>query len=285
MTAYIGFVDNIGTYVWANRNMLERIRDCAVLEGWTVLRYDTSADVHELILHSTGISTTEDIYIGFRSYQSDTSDYYNLSVAGFTGYVAGNSFVTQPGYAARGVCAHNNRIDYWMNVNLQRIALGMRVGSPSVYEMAYVGKMFPFAKPTQYPYPLVVGGMLTSAAPATRFSDLSHSMYAKGNRANMLLRFVDGSWIQPWCWPWGQSSFAQADNQLNLRDTNNVWTLQPILLNDNGANNYGVLDGVYQITGFNNGSENTLTIGGKDYVVLGDVWRTGFGDYIAMELD
>lgn len=284
MTAYIGYVDDAGTYPLAHHNFLELLRDRAVAEGWTVLRYDTVPATRELILHSTGLSGDEDIFIGFRSYENADADYYNIAASGFTGYVAGNTHASQPGYYGSGIPAHNQRIDYWLNINLQRIAFGIRIGSPSVYEFGYAGKMFPFAKPSQYPYPLVVAGAL-NGLPATRFSDLTHSTGIKGNRTNMRMRFVDGTWVQPWAWPFGQTDFANADNGLNLRDTNNIWTLQPILLNDNGVNNYGVLDGVFQITGFNNGSENTLTIGGKDYVVLGDVWRTGFGDYIALELN
>ena len=286
MAYSIGYVDNAGTEGVAHWQMLLAIKTLAEANGWTTQRYvnPTDGSNRELILKGVGLSGTEEIYIGFRAYYSVSANYYNVSVAGFTGYVAGNTFESQPGYMESGVPAHNTRIDYWLVVNAQRIAFGLRVGSPSVYETGYVGKMFPFGKPTQFPYPLVVGGMLVGI-PATRYSDVSHSMAFKGNRNNMRLRFVSGTWLAPYVWPFGgQSNYADIDANLNLRDTNNIWTLQPLLINDNAANNYGVLDGVYQISGFNNGSENTLTIASNNYVVFGDVWRTGFGDYIAMEL-
>jgi hypothetical protein len=50
-------------------------------------------------------------------------------------------------------------------------------------------------------------------------------------------------------------------------------------------NVFGALEGICYITGFDNTVENTLTINGVDYVVMQDVYRTGFPDYYAMRLD
>lgn len=277
MAAYTGFVDNTGQS--AHYNFIELIRTVALANGWTELFYDTSTDDKKLMLKSNGLSGLEEIFIGFRTYQNPSADYYNVAVAGFIGYVPGNSFETQPGYTISGVCAHNNRIDYWIIANAQRIAFGLKVGTP-VYESAYVGKILPYARPSQYPYPLVVCGML-DGVPATRFSDGSHSMGFKGNRANMKMRFVDGTWKTPQCFPWNNARIAGRTSQ--NRDTGSYYSITPIILSD-ASGIYGEFDGVYQISGFNNAVENTLNIGGKDYVVIQDVARTGFSDYIALEL-
>ncbi|SEJ58415.1 hypothetical protein SAMN04244579_04857, partial [Azotobacter beijerinckii] len=166
-----------------------------------------------------------------------------------------------------------------LTLNGQRIALAMKVGTP-VYESCYVGKMLPYGRPSQYPYPVVCGGMLSGAA-ATRFSDTAHSGYFKGNKASMGLRSNDG-WLQPYCYPWQNSAIASTTQ---LRDTGGVYHLLPVELNDNSANLWGALDGIFYISGFNNAVENTLTIDGVDYVVIQDVWRTGHTDYYAMRLD
>ncbi len=101
---------------------------------WEVLRYDTAAANRELILKGTGLSRTEEIFVGFRTYQDANADYYNLLAGVFTGYVAGNSFDTQPGARLSGVPAHNQRIDYWMTLNGQRIALGDEGGDSGLRE-------------------------------------------------------------------------------------------------------------------------------------------------------
>lgn len=275
----IGFVDN--TSMLAHYAMLETIRDFAADNGWQVLRYDTSIDNRELILKGLGYSGEEEIFVGFHTYQSAASDYYNLAVAGFTGYVPGNSFATQPGMLRSGVPCHNQRVDYWLTLNPQRIALAMKVGTP-VYEHAYAGKILPYSRPSQYPYPLAIGGML-SGVPATRFSDTSHSMPYKGASANMRLRFVDGAWVQPDNWPWNNQYMAGSTTQ--QRDTNGHYPGNAIVLNGASHGLYGELDGVRHISGFDNVTENTLTVGGNDWVVFQDTWRTGFNDYIALRMD
>jgi hypothetical protein len=286
MASTTGYVDNTGSEGVAHWQMLLLIKTFAEAHGWTTLRYLNPTPytdptvIRELILHGIGLSGTDNIYIGFRAYQDQGADYYNLSVAGFTGYVSGNTFITQPGYIESGVPAHNNRIDYWLCVNAQRIAFGLKVGTP-VYESGYTGKFLPYATPSQYPYPMVVGGML-SGVPATRFSDTTHSMPYKGNRAGLRMRFVDGSWKQPESWPWNNTYVASTTQ---LRDTGSNYQLLPVVLNDSALNVYGELDGIFFISGFNNATENTLTISSINYVVLQDVSRNGFTDYYALRLD
>ncbi len=278
MPNQIGYVDNSGGTL-AHYKMLQVIRDFASANGWTVLRYDDVSANRELILKGAGLSGEEEIFVGFRTYQDANADYYNLLAGVFTGYVAGNSFDTQPGARLSGVPAHNQRIDYWLTLNGQRIVLAMKVGTP-VYESCYVGKMLPYGRPSQYPYPVVCGGMLNGAA-ATRFSETAHSIPYKGNRANMALRSNDG-WLQVHCYPWGNAALT---GTTQLRDTGGVYHLLPVELHDNSANLWGALDGIFYISGFDNAVENTLTIEGVTYVVLQDVARTGHTDYYAMRLD
>lgn len=286
----ISSVDDTGQS--AHYNMVLAIKTFAEANGWTTLRYDTSTTNHELIMLAPGLSGIEQIYVGIQTYQDADADYYNLSVAGFTGYVAGNTFETQPGYQASGVPCHNRRVDYWLTLNGQRMVLVMKVGTP-VYEMAYLGKFLPYAKPDQYPYPVLAAGMLNGKA-ATRFSDTSHSMPFKGARANMRMRFNDGVWRQPKCYPWHRTG-TDTGNSLtgdrsqkyrrSLRDTNGSYSLLPIILLEDALGLFGEPDGVRYISGFNNSVENTLTHAGKTWVVFQDVYRSGFTDYVAVRMD
>lgn len=276
----IGFVDNTGSEGSAHWQMLAKIKAIAESAGWVTLRYLTPSDGtnRELILRGPGLSGEEQIFIGFRTYQDAGADYYNLSSAGFTGYVPSNTFTMQPGYFESGIPGHNLRIDYWIVANAQRLNFGLKVGTP-VYESGGAGFFFTDATPGQYPYPLFVAGML-NGIPATRYSDTVHSMPYKGSRANLGIRFVDGTWIQPQTWPWNNTNLT-ATNQ--VRDTNGKYPLLPVILMG-PTDTYGELEGIYQISGFQQGVENTITIDGVLYVVIQDVSRTGFVDYYAMEL-
>ena len=283
MAHEISYVDQVGTWSLAHYNMLEKIHDLATANGWTEERYDTSGDNHELILMGEGLTGTEEIYVGFRTYQDADADYYNLAVMAATGYVSGNSFDNQPNAILSGIPAHNQRIDYWLSLNAQHIKMGLKVGTP-VYESAYVGYLLPYARPSQFPYPIVCGGML-DGTPATRFSDSGHSMPYNGSRANMRMRDTSGTWQQISCYPYSNDQNVLAGDPNALRDTEDYYHLMPVELFDPGTNLYGALDGIYFISGFNNTVENTLTIGGVDYVVMQDVWRTGFNDYYAIRMD
>lgn len=290
-----------GSFSLAHQNLLELIKNKVTSTAfmgtgntWTVERYVTTGN-HELILRGPGLSGTEQIYVGLMTYQDSSADYYNLLVAGFTGYVSSNAFGTQPGYSgAIGVPMHNLSITYWLVANAQRIALAAKVGTP-VYESFYIGKFLPYATPSQYPYPVCAAGMLNGAT-ATRFSDTSHSMPYKGNRANLKIRFVDGSWKQPYCWPWNNLLLANtgSTSDFQLRETpTDHYPLLPVILTDAepsiyinqpSNNTYGELDGIYYVSGFNNVVENTITVGSDTFLVVQDVWRNSHIDYYALKL-
>lgn len=277
MPHQIGYVDNSSGL--AHYAMLAAIKAFAESNGWTVLRYDTVPANRELILLAPGLSGTEEIYCGIRTYHSASADYYNLVAMAATGYVAGNTFDTQPGCVLSGVPAHDQRIDYWMTINGQRLLVVMKVGTP-VYEAFYVGKMLPYGRPSQYPYPVICAGML-SGFPATRFSDLSHSIPFKGNRANLKLRFNSGAWLQPKAYPWANTII---NGSTPVRDTEAEYPLIPVELSDT-LGIYGVLDGVFHVSGFGMTVETVISISGINYVVFQDVYRTGFNDYYAVRMD
>lgn len=310
MAFEIGTANQAGATGFAHKEMLLRIKALAEANGWVTLRYKTDVPAsHELILRGEGLSGTEEIFIGVRTYENVSADYYNLAVAGFTGYVSGNTWAAQPGMRESGVPAHNQSIDYWLVVNAQRIAFGLKVGTP-VYESAYIGKVFPYATPRQYPYPLAVIGMLNGAA-ATRYSDTSHTMGFKGNRANCALRWLDGTYKQPFMYPWNNGWVAgnSTNNaQLALRDTGNEYPILPAVLCEAVPNVFGELDGIGYVSNFNNTVESVIQVGGTPvadnaawtaqeraeaiiaaggvpHVCLQDVARTSFIDYFAMRLD
>lgn len=290
MPHQIGFVDNSGAKL-AHQAMLEVVMNFAAASGWTVMRFDDSSASHELILKAPGMAGTDEIYVGLQTYENANADYYNLLAAAFTGYVAGNTFDTQPGFISSGVPAHNQRIDYWLTLNGQRLILAMKVGTP-VYQSCYLGKMLPYGRPSQYPYPVVCGGMLNGAA-AVRFSDTAHSCWVKGGYGriaspslqwpNMRLRFNSGAWMMPQCWPWNNQYLTGSSYQ--ARDTGGVQPLIPVVLSDATSGVLGELDGVCFVPGFGNAVENTIAQGGQTWVVMQDVYRTGFIDYYAVRMD
>jgi len=273
--------------------MLGVIKDLAEDAGWTTLRYETGIEERELILHSTGLSGTEDVFIGFKAYQSVPADFYNLLSATFVGYVAGNTFEGQPGYRGSGVACHNNAATYFLTANAQRITGAFKVGTP-VFSHFYQGKFLPYMRPGEYPSPLVSAGMLDGRAPV-RFSETQWFPY-KGIRGSQdsgyddgHLHFRDqaGNWKKARLFPFANStdngSSISALAETYVGGTSAEWSCLvpagvhyqpvPIILHeaafDGGmptGNVYGELDGVVFCSGFNNTSENVLQVGGSSVV-------------------
>lgn len=281
MAYEVGFVDNTGSEGFAHCQMLLKIKTFAEANGWTTLRYlnpaPTTGVFRELIMKGTGLSGTEEIYVGFRSYQNTGTDVYNISTAGFIGYVPAAAFTSQPGYVESGVPAHNQRVDYWLNVNAQRIAFGLKVSVGS-YQGGYAGFFFRYGTPSQYPYPMAVIGML-NGVPETRYSDTVYDMGFRGTTPACRIRDVLGGWQQPLNAPWN----AQTNNVGVSRDTGGYYPAKKCVLY-NAGNVWGELDGIRFVSGFNQLVENTTVIDGKTNVVLRAVARTGFLDYFLLEL-
>ena len=47
---------------------------------------------------------------------------------------------------------------------------------------------------------------------------------------------------------------------------------------------YASLDGVYRVSGFGNTAENIITVGGVNYLVVPDAYRSSIGDYCAIRM-
>jgi len=296
------------------------IKTLAEANGWTTLRYVNTGTDRELILKGVGLSGAEEIFVGFKTYQSVGGDYYNLNCGVFTGYISGNSFETQPGAQFSATPAHNNAITYFITANAQRIVGCFKVGTP-VYEHFYVGKFFPYARPGEYPSPLVVGSMLTLSQ-AIRFDYTSQWFPYPGyyyNTTNIRLYQRDqaGNWVQPSCWPFTNASnasyaLAGAQGTSTLVPADTYYQIEPIILSQQSSNNspsnvWGEFDGVYFCSGFNNGVENVVqqggsstidqtgmtvlqavdairAVGGRAFVMLQNVYRTSWRDFIALEM-
>lgn len=302
--------------------LLAAIKTLAEANGWTTLRYDAVSANREWIGKSLGLSGNEEIYIGIQTYQSVAGDYYNLLLGAFTGYVAGNTFDTQPGARLSGVPAHNNAITYYMTMNAQRIAFMLKVGTP-VYTHGYLGKFFPYARPAEFPNPLVCAGSFNGAE-ALRFSDTNQAFPYHGDTissyTNFYMRRLDGTWYQPAMWPFSHGSSSDFSSCLAGATTANCqvpagsyYQVEPIILHDRVStvgitnNVWGELDGVYFVSGFNNAVENVVqsggsstidqtgmtvlqavqaikAVGGRAFVMGQNINRTSWRDFVAIEM-
>ncbi len=325
----------------AHYRVLAAIQTLAQTAGWTTLRYDTATVERELILRSTGSTGEEEITVGFKAYQNPAADYFNLLAATMVGYVPSAPFEAQPGIKSSGVPCHNQAVTCFLTVNARRIVGAFKVGSP-IYAHVYVGKALAYARPREFPSPLVVAGHFDGRE-ARRYSD-PHWFPYKGrkgssdngyNDGHLYLRDAGGTWKKVQISPFGngqanETTFgalagepvgATGAGRRCLVPAGTLHQPQPLELYDmsfgaydndtrsypSSGNLYGMLDGVSFVSGFNNASENVLqldgstlidqtglsvrqavdairAVNGRALVVLQDGARTGWRDYVAVEM-
>jgi hypothetical protein len=81
--------------------------------------------------------------------------------------------------------------------------------------------------------------------------------------------------------------YNQADINLVRQAVDDSPVLTPIEIDFDATTSLGrigELDGVYHVAGFGQTAENIVTIGGTDYVVIPDVFRSGNSNYCAVKL-
>jgi hypothetical protein len=269
-------------------------------QAWAVNRREQD----KVFLQGPGLSGTDEIYVQIKTFFDAGADYYNWQINAADGYTATADETGQPNASPLGwVPLWNQPIPYWIAANGRRFIVVAKVST--TYHGCYAGLYLPFATPTQFPYPMLVGG--SSAQAAARWSDTTANktrMFCMAALGAVYVRHIDGGWniltgytegtlsapSKFILHPYGAaltSNWRYSDNREGLGD---VYPLTPItIINLDNAVTKGVegeLDGCFHVSGFNNAAENIVNdpVAGLDHVVFQDVFRTGIANYFALRL-
>ena len=278
-------------------------------QAWTALRNLTG----EVILRGPGLTGTDEIYVGMKSFSDAGADYYNWVLSAFSGFDAGLTFEAQPmahhtGWGANQsgpiLTLQNASMRYWMAATGRWIYLVVQVGT--VYVPAILGfALTPYASPGQWPYPMVLGANMAWAGAVTLAGNtiLRWSYTGNENRAwfnsgsgaaraaQLRVRLNDGTW-----WGFGPSYTAGqgaiypvANGAADLRpNLDGTYQRLPLILSRAAASGesdvLGQFDQVNWVTGHANAAENTLTEGADTWLVVPNVFRSTKVDYAAFKL-
>jgi hypothetical protein len=269
---------------------------------WTALVATAGA---EYIWSAPGNNGAANIIVGVSRFSSSAGDYDDLNLLGAFGYDSGQSFTSQPG-GNNDVYVPLLRVGsmrYWFVANGRRCAMVVQVST--TYQTMYLGFIDQYASPSQFPYPLAVGGSMSFHStvpivgdPLWRWSNNSISVcaFAIANNspqdlgAQLRMRTNAGVWrgfsTDPGNTTTGTGQIWPYSGIMNnLRpNIDGSYFLDAIVVNDDGPNIYGELDGVDAVTGYNQVSENTVTINGISWLVVQNVFRTTTTDYFALKL-
>ncbi len=276
---------------------------------WTIDRY---AAGDELIAHGPGLSGDIDTYIGIKLENGTigAGDFFNWQLQGFTGYSSIDTFDDQPGAMSVVYPPHmllwDDPTDYWFFANGRRIMIVAKVGG-TIYEMCYLGLLLPYATPTQYPYPLVIGGTWGQPSGTDgRYSNVTveHSAFfddrntASDYAESGILKAMYGTaWASynngmtaPYSErhvnPWGRYFSSQELAWQALKgQLDSGYTLFPVVVvnQDPVIAMLGELHGIYGVAADTPVAEDVVTIAAEDYLVFPNVFRSEAYSYCAIK--
>lgn len=305
--------------VVGHKALLGVIQTFANQNGWQTMRYLTPADdEHELILMGTGLNGTDKIYVGFRTSTNLTALTFNIQLNGFTGYNPDLNFWGQPGALPNSsyqswLHSSNVNIVYWLAGNSRHLRLVCRLDNR--YASAYLGLFLPFTMPSQYPYPLFIGGSgVADNLPAV---STNHSFFkefgsgyfynfgvwsAVSNERNKYQITGSGTgsvtsaylyavgWLHEYLVKMLQYKISK--NFFALEEDGSRFMFPLVLCGSNAKGTasstpkgfLGRLEGICPTTGYAANQEDIITYNGKNYLLISDITDTYYDCFIAFEL-
>jgi hypothetical protein len=270
-------------------------------QAWTVNRREQD----KVFLQGPGLSGTDEIYVSIKTYFDAGLDYYNWEIRGADGYSANADETAQPNVSsAHYMPAWNASISYWFRASGRFFIVVPKIST--TYQGCYGGLFLPFATPTQYPYPLAIGG--SSGTKTNRWSATSESarMFFSPGVGGLSIRDPDGAWrsfyhaapignsisesiLHPY---WSRElSKGRSAWELIRESVGNKRCLWAITLRDLGTEfpaykgTLGILDGCKAVPGFNTASEDVVDGDGVDHIVFQNVFRTSPAEYFAVGME
>lgn len=290
-------------------------------EAWTVA---ANHGTYEKVLHGPGKSAQDDIYIGLKLVERPTPDEYEIQITGMSGILGGaTTFDGHVNVAPSHVrmFADSGSQVYWFAASGRRFVVVTKIST--VFQSMYAGFFLPYANPTEYAYPLFIGGTAGQqnglAATSWRSTDIGHRHFPHayfdatvnssgarppaalmmdpagnwltvaatgldGNVAMAPRRFHAGFGVAQ---TYSASSYGYLDIRQRLRaGFDDSLTLTPLTLLQSSPSDqaFGVLEGCYHVPGFGNSSENIVTAGGVNHLTVQDAFRTDIGEYWSLAL-
>ncbi len=264
-------------------------------EEWTQIAgtMGTLTLTDEITMEGPGLAGTDAIRIKFLPVYDVPSGRYNIQMMGVPNYNASLAQNAQlnmsnPVY----VSLWNGSMPYTFVASGRRFIFVAQVSS--IVQAGYGGFFLPNALPSEYPYPLCVGGSSNQSGYLYSQTNVDHCHFV--NPSNSLQVFTAGNvWIPvvnftgtgAYAWsngtgaqtspyaPWPASSYFQAKWALLRECFGGSYPIHPVAIMTPVPTiaTLGELDGCYHIPGISNSHGNTFTISSEDYMVVQNVSR------------
>lgn len=272
-----------------------------VLDGqeWTQIAGEVGAlgNADEIVLQGPGLAGGDEILVGITPSFDADSDYFNLGFTGMTMYnaILGDVVAQVNNSGRRWIYLWEEDIDYWFMANGRRFIVVVRIGTN--WFSAYCGFTLPYELPSMWPYPLFIGASDSNAS--GRWSNVAFrrkNFFDPGKESTRLM-LPDVLWYEVANYDDGLSD-TSTENAINIEP----WRFDTNVLRDNIDGSFLLqparivsltpyaaqlceLQGVYSVSGFSNAPGSVIEVGGDDYLVVPNVYRTGISNMAAFKLD
>lgn len=256
---------------------------------------------NKVILKGPGSGGADEIYIGIKTYYDPDVQKHTLLCQGFSSFDAAKVYDEQQ-LRSSPSCTYlwDQSMAYWFVGDGRRIIVIARMGV--VYQIMYFGFMLPYATPADYPYPLLHGGCGNDRDKSFS-STTGNDFFINGRNGGGSLYSPHNSFLKTGNYDSGGSFNTSGDQSIYylpysagydvkhrlgfVREAlDGCYVLTPIEILANGEYGItgilGVVDGLYQVSGFGNYSENVITIAAINYIVFQRVYRTGVDGFVAL---
>ncbi|MDO6497322.1 hypothetical protein [Photobacterium sanguinicancri] len=265
-------------------DLLEKLKVFATKHGWSAVRHikhDTGET--ELWLHGKGESGVEKIYLGFKTESSYEDDRFNLALKCSPLFSNGAKFNEMPNSTKeKYFYLWQHAIPYFFVLNKDFILIISQISTKS--HLVYLGKLRQYCSLGHWPRQMGVFG--ESDKPTGRWSDEGDdfsTLQFINPRANEVL-WIDNTGISATRNYPRQGGFKVLDGK-PIDDTNDRWLIQMFCIHDKyGA--LGEFQRCFYISGRNvaTGQRFKSPDGNREFVVVQNIHRAGFKDYMAVEL-
>lgn len=319
-TSYLDLMEKFRDFITTDAALISAGQEWECIAGKTT---GTPVAGDYMSFKGQGLGGVDEIYFSIEAIAAPASNFYNLAIYGHVGYNLSTPGVLQTGnhQGAVTLLLTNASIVYWFIANGRRAVIITRVSGR--YDAAHAGFILPDHLPNDWSYPMFVGGssFRTTDAGATLDND-HHSNFWRGTSedADYLGRATGHLYTPGATWrtvangdgtsknnrtrgaitvPW--STLARAQNYKGTLD-GDAWMQrgQIAAIGDGAGTNsggapsgdgydggqwYGSFDGIFYTPAFGAAAEQIINFGGKDYLVIPNIARTGDGEWAAFLLE
>jgi len=266
-----------------------------------------------LFLKGRGNGGTDEIFVQLRSYNDVGEGYYNIELRGADGFdqTATDRLLMPNVSPLADICLTGAAMDYWFIANGRRFCIIAKVGT--YYDSCYAGFILPTGLPSEWPYPLFIGGSSNTKKTLNSATGTRSAFFENEVEGQPYLLKKDGAWqsfknsltyeatgakVHPNKWSFGYTTttapvgtFRSCLYNGTIDPVNSTYQLFPCSLMNRVtspsvvADIYGDLQGVYRVGGYQNSAGNIVTVGGVQHLVVPNVYRSGEFDYAAFRLE